>query len=407
MSGSLLPLSPTMSIGSTNNKWEEINLAGEIHTTKKSGTIIENLSNNADDSWKISFKNNQWLCYDGTLEHAYGEFKQDPGYLYSGYVANSTITKVNDSKWKYYVSDSSTNAMGIDENDYLYEFSSGSINPKKISDTKWKYVEDYNDQICAIDETGLLYLWGCNTNNQLGFSSTEYQFTPVQIGTSKWKYVSTFNATFMIDENNILYGVGKNAYLGMGDNNAQSTPIKITDMPIKQIHNRYSTLGFLNFDGELYTYLGGYHYAQTSTTTVFTPTLYKSNTKWVSFADIKSQPCYFLLGDDGYYYSFGGNWGGYIGNGTNINVFTPIKQSETKWKQIYGVDGASSVSLRIGITWDDQYYYWGNQNLSQFIFTQPILDSQYTPMLIENKTKWNNIVFYNSNFFYVLLEETL
>jgi len=97
--------------------------------------------------------------------------------------------------------------------------------------TNWKQVSCGNLHTAAIKTDGTLWAWGDNNNSQLGDGTAVAKYTPIQVGLStEWKYVScAYQSVYAIKTNGTLWAWGNNNYgqLGIGDTLQTSTPVQI------------------------------------------------------------------------------------------------------------------------------------------------------------------------------------
>ena len=103
--------------------------------------------------------------------------------------------------------------------------------------TNWKQVACTRDTTAAIKTDGTLWVWGTNTNGQLGDNTTTNKCTPVTtfVGGTNWKQVSCNNGlvspmvhtTAAIKTDGTLWTWGNNGSGQLGDNTSvtRSTPV--------------------------------------------------------------------------------------------------------------------------------------------------------------------------------------
>lgn len=96
----------------------------------------------------------------------------------------------------------------------------------------WKAVSVTNDYMAAIKTDGTLWSWGANLSGQLGINSTSSRSSPVQTvaGGSNWRFVSTglSNTTAAIKTDGTLWVWGNNSYGQLGDNSTtqRNSPVQ-------------------------------------------------------------------------------------------------------------------------------------------------------------------------------------
>lgn len=176
--------------------------------------------------------------------------------------------------------------------------------------------------------------------------------------------------TFVINENNILYGYGDNKHgqLGCGTTKDKSIPIKISlenDITITQIVSSFSHSIAIGSDGELYTW--GYNkYGELGDGTTIEKDI-PIRITLVSGVKPKQISCsaYFsmAIGDDGNLYTWGRNNLGQLGDGTIIDKSTPTKiilANEVNPTQI-----ACGFDFSMAIGSNSELYVWGINDKGQ------------------------------------------
>jgi alpha-tubulin suppressor-like RCC1 family protein len=97
--------------------------------------------------------------------------------------------------------------------------------------TNWKQVSCFNETTAAIKTDGTLWLWGKNTDGQLGTNDIVHRSSPVQTvsGGTNWKQVSVgVGHSAAIKTDGTLWSWGSNANGPLGDNTttAKSSPVQ-------------------------------------------------------------------------------------------------------------------------------------------------------------------------------------
>ncbi len=160
--------------------------------------------------------------------------------------------------------------VGIDVNNDLYGWgyntpdlfmlgnTSNVLTPVKLVFTGQKMVAQGENSIYVIDVNNDLYGWGDNNTAQIGLGYTSTSITvPTQIGVKKWKQITSgmhYSYTLAIDENNDLYGWGRNNFgqLGIGNLDDQLYPIQIGVLKWKQIQQGSGSIHGLDSNDNLY-----------------------------------------------------------------------------------------------------------------------------------------------------------
>ena len=97
--------------------------------------------------------------------------------------------------------------------------------------SSWAFVNSSLRNSMAIDILGRLYMWGDNSNGQIGDITTSNRSSPLQIGTNSWIIGSVSEIyTTAIRIDNTLWAWGNNAFGQLGDSTTvnKSIPIQIT-----------------------------------------------------------------------------------------------------------------------------------------------------------------------------------
>lgn len=116
-------------------------------------------------------------------------------------------------------------------------FSGARSSPVQIgTKSDWVFVDSDGGAagfcvVGAIDSTGILWVWGDNSNGQLGFNSLVSRSTPVQISiTSSWSNVSV-NSGGMVGIRStgalFAWGFNGNGNLGIGTTISRSSPVQV------------------------------------------------------------------------------------------------------------------------------------------------------------------------------------
>ena len=190
-------------------------------------------------------------------------------------------------------------------------------------------------------------LWGCGRNDygQLGLGDTNSRTTFTQITTNVDNIKSVYcgeNHTFILKNDGTLWGCGLNndGQLGLGDNTNKNTFTQVTTNAndIKSVYCGWSYTLILENDGTLWG-CGNNSYGQlgledTNNRTTFTQVTTNAN-------NIKEIHCNYghtiILKNDGTLWGCGRNPDGQLGLGDTINrtTFTQITTNADDIKQVY------------------------------------------------------------------------
>lgn len=130
--------------------------------------------------------------------------------------------------------------------------------------TTWKTVSFGKCSIAATKTDGTLWLWGCNTNGQLGNNSTVSQSSPVQTvsSTTDWKSISAgsyFTGAIKTDGTLWLWGLGDLGRLANNSTISQSSPVQTIagGTNWKQIAAGWAVGAAVKTDGTLWMWANG------------------------------------------------------------------------------------------------------------------------------------------------------
>ena len=210
--------------------------------------------------------------------------------------------------------------------------------------TNWKSVAAGNLHSAAIKTDGTLWLWGHNTDGQLGDNSITSRSSPVQIygGGTNWKSVSGgYYHTAAIKNDGTLWTWGYNAYGQLGDNSitSMSSPVQIYggDTNWKHISCGRNHAAAIKTDGTLWTW-GRNNDGQlgdNSRTSRSSPVqIYGGGANW----KLLSCGHYYIaaIKDDGTVWAWGQNSNGQLGDNSITHRSSPVQTTAggTNWKHI-------------------------------------------------------------------------
>ena len=183
--------------------------------------------------------------------------------------------------------------------DNYFNFTEQS-SPVQIGSGNWIDIDasTSSNNYAAITSSGALYVWGNNRIGQLGIGNTNAQSSPVQVGTSSWTQVSFggVNSLFAITTNKALFAMGGNEFGSLGQNSTnalvnnayhRSSPVQIGNDSWLDVSTFDHTLA-IRSDKTLWSWgynsngqLGNNRRDQYSSSDVKSPTLISSNS-WKS-----------------------------------------------------------------------------------------------------------------------------
>jgi alpha-tubulin suppressor-like RCC1 family protein len=251
----------------------------------------------------------------------------------AGYLSSHAL-KTDGTLWGW-----GSNADGMLGNDQTTNLSS----PIQIGTRTWRSIADkggfQQTHNMAIRSDGTLWAWGNNTNGQLGFLSTAFRSSPVQVGTrNDWVSAAVGDNTSMAirsDGTLWAWGLNSNAELGLGDVIIRSSPVQVGTLS----NWASASLGYansallLNNGYALTTGLYAHGFDTTATNiNRSSPVQIGADTDWVSVRTGHSQDTVFAQKSNGTLWSWGVNTAGILADGTLINRSSPVQiGNETTW----------------------------------------------------------------------------
>ena len=239
-----------------------------------------------------------------------------------------------------------------------------SVPVQTVLDTNptWTSLANGYRFFAGLDATGKIWIWGENTNGQLGDNTTVHRSSPAQLGTSAdWAAIAAgVNAISAIKKNGTLWSWGNNSYgqLGVGTSTNRSSPVQVgTD-------NTWSKIAFRSYggiaiktDGSLWSWgFGSQGQIGNNLVTAYaSPVNIGVGYTWRSIAG--GQHFAAAIRSDGTLWSWGSNVYGQLGNGTLTHRSIPVQiGTDTNWTDIVG------TQLGMGaLKSDNTLWNWGYQ----------------------------------------------
>jgi alpha-tubulin suppressor-like RCC1 family protein len=212
--------------------------------------------------------------------------------------------------------------------------------------TNWKQVS-CGRHTAAIKTDGTLWTWGFNGYGQLGDNTGTNRSTPVTTfaGGTNWKQVACGNAhTVAIKTDGTLWIWGRNTNGQLGDNTSgtnRSTPVTTFagGTNWKQVAGGQTHTAAIKTDGTLWTW--GFNYTgqlgnNTSVTRSTPVTTLAGGTNWKQVAGGGYHTA--AIKTDGTLWTWGRNSAAQLGDITTVNRSTPVTTfaGGTNWKQVSG-----------------------------------------------------------------------
>lgn len=229
----------------------------------------------------------------------------------------------------------------------------------------------------VITEDGSLYVWGDNSDGQLGDGGKEeFRSEPIKIMDNVKEVSMGGEYSGAITEDGSLYIWGGNlqGQLGDGSTTSKTEPVKIMDN-VKQVSLGYAHGGAITEDGSLYMW-GDNSDGQLgdgTTTDRYRPVKVMENVIQISMGSLHSG----AITEDGSLYMWGDNISGEIGDGS----------SEKKLKPTKIMDNMKMVSLGEfvsgAVAENGDMYMWGSNEFGELGYGHDeYIYSQYEPVKI-------------------------
>ncbi|WP_445732054.1 RCC1 domain-containing protein [Mariniflexile sp.] len=292
-------------------------------------------------------------------------------------------------------------AIKADGTLWTWGLGTGVSVPKQIGTaTNWQTVAaGYGDSF-ALKTDGTLWAWGDNDYGQLGLGvNGGFYFNPVQVGTdNNWQSIAT-GAYFVLalKNNGSLWSWGIDDYGQLGDggsNTNRSTPMQIgTDTDWRNVYAGYDHAHAIKTNGTLwgwgqnfYGNLGNGNFGAVSGTNpaVNIPTQIGTDTNWLNLS-IRNSNHVLGLKTNGTLWAWGQNFGGALGDGSNISKYVPTQiGTDTNWQSIYTGNYDSHALKTDGTLWA-----WGRNDFGQL--GDGTLIDKYTPIQIGTDLTWQRL----------------
>jgi alpha-tubulin suppressor-like RCC1 family protein len=237
--------------------------------------------------------------------------------------------------------------------------------------TNWTQIASGLNHTAAIKTDGTLWIWGSNSDGQLGNGNITSQSSPVQTvsGGTNWKQVvCSYQHTVAIKTDGTLWTWGRGDFGSLGNSTTASrsspgqtitagTNWKQLASGIGQFSAAIKTDGTLwiwgrNFEGQL-----------GDNTTVNKSSPVQTISQGTNWKSVAIGP-YFTaaIKTDGTLWTWGYNSYGQLGDNTTVNKSSPVQtiSQGTNWKQI-----ACSVEASAAIKTDGTLWTWGRNRKGQ------------------------------------------
>jgi alpha-tubulin suppressor-like RCC1 family protein len=248
---------------------------------------------------------------------------------------------------------------------------------------------------------GGLWLWGLNSNGQLGTNDVVHRSSPIQTvsGGTNWKQVSTgFGGSLgaahiaVIKTDGTLWTWGNNTYgnLGINDIVHRSSPIQTVAGGINwsQVSCGGNNTAAIKTDGTLW--LWGFNTSgqlgdnsRTSRSSPVQTVAGGTNWKQVSIGDGTTA----AIKTDGTLWLWGVNNGGQLGDNTTVSKSSPVQtvSDGTNWKQV-SCGGSHTAAIKT----DGTLWLWGSNSAGK-LGDNSITDKSSPVQTVSGGTNWKQV----------------
>ena len=259
----------------------------------------------------------------------------------------------------------------------------------------WKNVSVGADHTAAIKTDGTLWLWGVNTNGNLGRNSIISASSPVQTisGGTNWQSVSIgsfHSAGIKTDSTLWVWGLGTNGRLGTNDVISRSSPVQTisagTDW--KQVNLGTQHSAAIKGDGTLWLwgYNGAGRLGTNNIVDASSPVqTISGGTNWRS-ASIGGYHSA-AIKTDGSLWAWGNNTNGRVGDGTATNRSSPVQTiiGGNNWRSL-----SAGTSHTAAIKADGTLWLWGGNACGQ-LGINSVVNQSIPIQTISEGNNWRNV----------------
>jgi len=235
--------------------------------------------------------------------------------------------------------------------------------------TNWKQVAGGGNSTAAIKTDGTLWMWGENTNGQLGDNSSTKRSSPVQTVAFgiNWKQVSCgYPVTAAIKTDGTLWCWGANGLGGLGDNTStnRSSPVQTVAFGTnwKQVSCGGHSTAAIKTDGTLWCWgfnNNGQLGDNSSTNRASPVQTVAGGTNWNQV--VSGLYGTIAIKTDGTLWCWGDNTNGQLGDNSSTKRSSPVQTVAfgTNWKQVFFYNHCAAIKT------DGSIWTWGRNSYGQ------------------------------------------
>ena len=319
--------------------------------------------------------------YESDNTYNYSSPVQLPGTTWSriSIAENALGTKTDGTLWAW--GNNGTGGLGVNNR-------TSYSSPIQIPGTTWSDPQANGSTAFAIKTDGTLWAWGINQRGDLALNDVVYRSSPTQIGSgTDWAKVAGSEGGMGVKTDGTLWTWGRNDRGQLGQNEAgqspsyaailRSSPVQVPGTTWNNITRVYYGVLATKTNGTLWAWGGnfygvlGQNQGQPASGPASMQNAYSSpvqipGTTWVKPSG--GQYKAFCSKSDGTLWAWGrndgGDFGGALGDGTNINRSSPVQIPGTNWHttkfNAYGNYGGAVALKTDGTLWA-----WGYANYGQ------------------------------------------
>ncbi|MGI4992113.1 hypothetical protein ACRXCV_05760 [Halobacteriovorax sp. GFR7] len=261
---------------------------------------------------------------------------------------------------------------------------------KVVGNLTWSKIVGGTQHSCGITTQSKLYCWGAGWFGEIGHGVAEPRYLPYIVdGEKTWKDVSTgYRLTCGIDGSDDLFCWGDNTYYRFGDGTATDSLVpKLVPggMKWKMVSTRNFHVCAINSLDDLYCWGrndNGQIGMGDNTTTITSPTLINSGTKWKWVVAGDSSTCAVTTAGAGYCWGLGTN--NVLGNGAAANVYTPTP--------ISGGHVFEKIDMFLfnacGLTTSNEIFCWGSDSSGEGLLGDGLGTTSSVPVRVTGSQTW-------------------